>query len=125
MIVHDWQHTLIHDRSKWRPFGFVILAVLCGLLLVRLPVSSLLLLMAATAVVILTLIRPLIGLSVTLIIAPLGALENQILGGTSLDSGQLLLLFTLAVWIARGMLRQRVIIPKTTLNLPFLQNPHA
>ncbi|MCA9949209.1 MAG: O-antigen ligase family protein [Anaerolineales bacterium] len=120
MIVHDWQHTLIHDRSKWRPFGFVILAVLCGLLLVRLPVSSLLLLMAATAVVILTLIRPLIGLSVTLIIAPLGALENQILGGTSLDSGQLLLLFTLAVWIARGMLRQRVIIPKTTLNLPFL-----
>lgn len=120
MTFQAWQHNFINRRSKWQPLGFLLLAVCCGLLLVRLPLSSLLLLMGATAVVILTLIRPLFGLGVTLIVAPLGALENQILGGTSLDSGQLLLLFTLAVWIGRGMLRQRVMIPKTMLNLSFL-----
>ncbi len=118
--LQHWQHQIIVKRSNWQPLGFFVLAVLCGVLLVRLPLSSLFLLVGATAVVILTLIRPLFGLGVTLIIAPLGALENQILGGTSLDSGQLLLLFTLAVWIARGMLRQRVVLPKTMLNVPFL-----
>ncbi|MDX1686753.1 MAG: O-antigen ligase family protein [Candidatus Promineifilaceae bacterium] len=72
----------------------------------------------APVVLLLTLRRPLIAVALMLIAGPWGALENVALGGSLLDSGQLLFLFVVALWLARGVLRRRVVIPHAFLNLP-------
>ncbi len=99
--------------------GFVVLlAILCGLLIARLPLLWAVGLVGGTAVALLTLINPLVGLFVTLLVAPWGALENIVRGPAALDSGQLLLLFTLAVWLGRGLAYRRIFLPRTFLNVP-------
>lgn len=97
---------------------WLFLAVVIGLLLASLPLLTAVALVGVTAVVILTLINPLFGLFLALVAAPLGAWESVRFGSSLLDSGQLLVLFTLAVWLARGLAHKRIHIPKTFLNLP-------
>ncbi len=94
--------------------------MLLGLGLVWLPLQGLLLLIAAFAVVVLTFIQPLFGLALTLIAAPFGALENVLLGAGSFDSGQALLVLTLAAWLSRGLVRQRFDWPRVFLLGPLL-----
>ncbi|MEZ4643452.1 MAG: O-antigen ligase family protein [Chloroflexota bacterium] len=99
----------------WLPF---LIAVLLGLVLARLSPVQGALLVGGTAVFLLTFIQPLIGLAVTLLLGPLGAWEALFLGPTPLDSGQILLLLTLAAWLARGLRDRRLTIPRTPLLLP-------
>lgn len=113
------------EAAKWRwadrwPAAIYLVPLLIGLLLARLPLTWAAGLVVGTAVLLLTFIQPLIGLGVALLLGPLGALENILLGGTALDSGQVLLLLTLAAWLARGLRRRQLVIPGTFLNLPLL-----
>jgi putative inorganic carbon (hco3(-)) transporter len=62
---------------------------------------------AAVAVVALVFAEPVIGLAFTLFAAPFGPLENIMLG-LPIESGQALLLLTLAAWLARMALRRRM-----------------
>ncbi|MBK8988589.1 MAG: O-antigen ligase family protein [Chloroflexi bacterium] len=96
---------------------YAALATAVGLLLARLPLLWGAALVGGTAVFLLTLIQPLFGLGLVLLLGPFGALES-VLFGWGLDSGQALLLFTLAAWLARGLSRRRVVIPHTFLNVP-------
>ena len=100
------------------PVVFVLLAVVVGLLVARLPLLEVVGLVGGTAVFIFILIQPLVGLALTLILGPLGALENLLLGGSSLDSGQLMLLLTVAAWLAKRLSRRRLVVPQTRLNVP-------
>lgn len=102
----------------WQPLGFVLLALALGLLLARLPLVWGVALVAGTAVFLLTIIYPFFGLGLALLLGPLGAFEKTLFGGSPLDSGQGMLLFVLAVWLARGMSRQRVMLRRTWLNVP-------
>ena len=96
----------------------IALALLLGLLLARLPLTVGGGLVVATAVILLTIIQPLVGLGAALLLGPWGALENVVLGTSLLDSGQVLLLLTIAIWLARGMARKEIIIPHLYLNVP-------
>ncbi len=109
--------TLRHREVDGR-VGFILLAVLVGLLAVSLPLTWAVGVMGGTAVALLTVINPLVGLFVALAVGPWGALENIQLGPSLLDSGQLVLLFTLAVWLGRGLAYRRLFIPRTFLNVP-------
>ncbi len=109
-----------HALQSWPGYGVVVLAVLLGVLLALLPLQAAVLIIAATAVVLLTIIQPLFGLTLALLAGPFGALEQLLSGSGSLDSGQLLLFLTLAAWIGRGLARRRIILPHTFLNIPFL-----
>lgn len=109
-------------RKSWMPgtplpAWFAVVAVLAGVALARLPLAWGALLVGGTAVFLLTLIQPLVGLGLALLLGPFGALES-VLFGWGIDSGQALLLFTLAVWLARGLARRRVMAPHTFLNAP-------
>ncbi len=113
------------ETAKWRwadrwPAAIYLVSLLIGLLLARLPLTWAVGLVWGTAVFLLILIQPLIGLGLALLLGPLGALESVLFGGTVLDSGQLMLLFTLAVWLARSLRRRQIITPPTFLNLPLL-----
>ncbi|MBX3055239.1 MAG: O-antigen ligase family protein [Anaerolineae bacterium] len=123
---------LSRPRANW-PLAGIFTAVLTGLLLAQLPLAWAVGLVGGTAVLLLTFINPLVGLFAALLAAPWGALENIARGPSLLDSGQLLLLFTLAVWLGRGLAYRRIFIPQTFLNLPLalfmfvaaLSLPHA
>ena len=110
-------------RSLWQPFSLPVLvnwetplarivwlalALAAGLAIITLPLPAAALLIGSAAVVLGTLIEPLVGLALTLLAGPFGALENVILGGTSFDSGQLLLILTLVAWLARSVIRREI-----------------
>jgi len=96
------------------------LAVLLAVAIARLPLPVAAGLLAAAAVLLLTVIRPLFGLSVALLLGPFGALESVILGNPPMDSGQLALLLTFAAWLGAGLARRRLVIPHSSFNLPWL-----
>ncbi|MEM7111333.1 MAG: O-antigen ligase family protein [Chloroflexota bacterium] len=104
--------------THWQPWGFVTIAVLLGLLVATLPLTYAGLVIATTAVFLLTFVQPLVGLGLALLLGPLGAWENVLFGATILDSGQLSLLLTIAVWGARGLRNGRLLLPHTALNWP-------
>jgi putative inorganic carbon (HCO3(-)) transporter len=92
--------------------GWLLLALAAGLAVALLPLPHAGLILVAALVLIATLIEPLAGLLLTLLAGPFGALESVILGGTSFDSGQLLLLLTLAAWLARSVARREIRLPR-------------
>ena len=53
--------------------GIIVVAILAGLALARLPLRPLVVLVGGTSIVLVTLIEPLAGLALTLIAAPLAA----------------------------------------------------
>ena len=106
--------------ASWPSPLALLVALAIGLLFALLPLTTALSIFAATAIVLLALIQPLTALALALIAGPFGALENVILGGLSLDSGQLLLLLALAAWIGRLLISRRVDLPRTPLKIPIL-----
>ncbi len=112
----SWQRIPFPLHLAWDTplvrLGWLALAGAAGLGLAILPLPAAGLLLAGTTIMLAVLIEPLIGLALTLLAGPFGALENVILGGTSIDSGQLLLVLTLAAWLARGVARREIRLPR-------------
>lgn len=116
LVAREGLANLAHGRSgSWLT---LFLATAVGLLAAKLPILWLVLLLGGTAVLLLTLIKPKLGLLTMLLAAPWGALENVRFGPNLLDSGQLLLLLLIAVWLAHGLSHRRLTIPHTFLTLP-------
>ncbi len=97
---------------------WLAVALVVGLGAAWLPLPVVVVAVGGTAVFVLTFIQPLVGLGLALLAGPWGALESFIWGSSVIDSGQLLLLFTLAVWLGRGLSRRRLVLPQTPLNWP-------
>ncbi|MFQ5434934.1 MAG: O-antigen ligase family protein, partial [Anaerolineae bacterium] len=102
----------------WQPAGFVLTAVLLGVALAKLPLLAAVGLVAGTAVFILILIEPLVGVALALLAGPLGAWEAVKFGPSPLDSGQIILLLTAAAWLAQGLSRKRIQLHLTGLLVP-------
>ena len=98
--------TRLTGRVAW-----LAVALAAGLAIIVLPLPVAGLLVLGVAILLSTLIEPLVGLTLTLLLGPWGALENIILGGSSFDTGQLLLLLTLAAWLARSVARREIRLP--------------
>ena len=71
------------------------------------------LLLLRTAVLLLTLIEPMVGLFAALLTGPLGATETGLL-----DSGQFYLLMSFLAWVAHGLRQRRLFVPRTFLAAP-------
>lgn len=110
----------VPELSAATPPIWLVIATVVGLLLVGLPLSLAAAFLAITAVLLLTLLNPLLGLALALLVGPLGALENLLFGSRLLDSGQLMLLLALAVWIGRSLLHRELRLLTTPLTLPLL-----
>ncbi len=95
-----------------------LLALAAGGMAAWLPIPVVAGVMGVTAVFLLAIIEPLIGLGIALLLAPLAAVEGNLLAGLPLGSGQLLLLLTLAVCLGRSLSRRRLFIPVLPINAP-------
>ena len=91
----------------------MLLAVLVGGVLTQLSPAEAGLLLLRTAVLLLTLIEPTVGLGAALLTGPLGATEAGLL-----DSGQFYLLWSLLAWLAHGLRNRRLFVPRTFLTVP-------
>ena len=114
-------------RSAWQPrFAFPdrqswvwpAIALLAGLAIALLPLTWAGAAVAGAVVLLGVLIEPLVGLTLTLLLAPFGALESVLLGGTSFDSGQLLLVLTLGSWLLHSIARRRIPITLPSDKMP-------
>jgi O-antigen ligase len=105
-----------HD---WILLALVALAALSGLAIARLPLTTLLVVLAAGGLVAGTLIEPALGLIGTLVLGPWAAWQNTYLPGfLPTDVGQLMVALTLAAWLARGLARREFDIPRLPLLIP-------
>ena len=106
--------------DAWRPAGYLLSAIVLGILLARLPLTTAALIVAGVAIFLLVLIRPLLALALALVAGPFGALENVVLGTSLPESGQLLFFLAVAAWLGRGAMRRRIWLPRTALTIPML-----
>ena len=97
-----------------------LVAVGLGIALTQMPPLLSLGILVGTAVLLLILRYPIIGLGFALLAGPWGALESLFLGATLLDSGQLFLLLTLTSWFIRGLYQKKIVIPRGTFFAPML-----
>ncbi|MGB1251411.1 MAG: O-antigen ligase family protein [Candidatus Promineifilaceae bacterium] len=102
------------ERWHW------LLAIGLGLMIAVLPPLLVVAALGALVVGVAVISEPLLGLAFTLLLAPVKAWEEVFIGGpiAAVSTGQLMLLFTIAVWLARGLVQGRIAIPRTKLNAP-------
>ncbi|MCP5100928.1 MAG: O-antigen ligase family protein [Chloroflexi bacterium] len=104
----------------WQPFAGIVVAVLLGYLLWRLPLIWGAALVGGTAVILLIFLYPLLGIGLALLLGPFGALESVVFGNPILDSGQATLVLTILAWMSRLLIRRKLFLRKTFLTLPIL-----
>ncbi|KAA3661722.1 MAG: O-antigen ligase domain-containing protein [Chloroflexi bacterium] len=113
------KRTSIGQLGRWQPLWLLGTAVILGLIISQLPLPIAVGVVGGTAVLLLIVIQPLFGLAIALLLGPFGALENVVFGPSLFDSGQIALIVTIGVWMARSLSRRRLNISRTFLLLPF------
>jgi putative inorganic carbon (hco3(-)) transporter len=103
---------------RYAPWWAIAVAVLLGWLAFRLPLAQAAALLLGGGLLLAIALRPLIGLGLLLLAAPWGAWEAHIINLGGFDSGQLLFFLTVAAWLGQGVLRRRIVIPRTPVTLP-------
>jgi putative inorganic carbon (hco3(-)) transporter len=103
--------------APWWALGF---SVLLGWLAFSLPLPTAAWLLVGCGLLLATAVYPLAGLALLLIVAPWGAWEAHFINLVGFDSGQLLFFLTVAAWLGQGVVRRRIAIPHTPLNLALL-----
>ncbi len=106
--------------ANWQPRIFVVTALLLGLAAAKLPPSTTAVALLVAALAVAVVVRPVIGLILALLAGPFGALENVLFSSPMLDSGQLLLLLTLAAWLGQGIVRRRINLRHSRILVPLL-----
>lgn len=104
-VRYGWSSPLA--RGSWSA-----LALLAGLAIALLPLPVAGVWVAGLVILLGVLIEPLAGLVLTLLAGPFGALENIVLGASSFDSGQLMLLLSLAAWLLHNLARRQLRLPR-------------
>jgi O-antigen ligase len=99
-----------------------LLLVGCGLLVAFLPLPVVIVLVGGLTALVAIALRPIIGLAITLFVAPFAAWEAVFVGGVfgRFSSGQLVLYLTLAAWLMQGLARREIRVPSTPFNRPIL-----
>ncbi len=89
-------------------------------LIARLPLELSALVLIGTGLALAVLIRPWVGLPALAIAIPFAAVKPLSIGGLALDGSDLLLGLVLAAWLAQGVIRRSIVVPRAPLSLPLL-----
>ncbi|MCB0199628.1 MAG: O-antigen ligase family protein [Anaerolineae bacterium] len=102
------------------PVFLVGLLLVCAVSITLLPLTMGIALLAAGAITIAVLIRPWVGLVALAIAIPWAAAWPLSVAGVALDGTDLLLVLTVAAWLAQGVVRRRIVVPRLPLVVPLL-----
>ena len=96
------------------------LMLVVAALITRLPLELSALSLAGAGLAVAVLIRPWVGLPVLAIAIPFAAVKPLPIGGLPLDGADLLLGLVIAAWLAQGVVRRHIVLPRAPLSLPLL-----
>ncbi len=117
MIRQTAQTDLMGPRST-TAFLLVVIAVAIGTVLAALPLMWAGILLISMLLLGLTLINPIVGLGVVLVLGPTKPLTDFFVPALPLDLGQIALIITIGAWGIRLLAKRQIIIPRTPLNIP-------
>ncbi|MCJ7551992.1 MAG: O-antigen ligase family protein, partial [Anaerolineae bacterium] len=108
-----------HIRAYGLPLGLGLLGLVLGLVIAGLPITGILLVAGAAAVVVISFAEPLLGIGVALLVGPLRAWLEIARPGIAPHAGQMVLALALGAWIVRGLLSRdlRLRLPPVLLPL--------
>lgn len=107
--------------SRYRsPLLWAILAMLAGLLLAYLPLLWAVILLISLSLIIITLIDPLIGITIVLVLGPTKPLTDYFVPELPQDLGQISLAVVLGSFILHAVHRRLSRIPSSPINFPLL-----
>jgi O-antigen ligase len=112
-------------KPEWKPLAWrqallIAGAIVGGLTLTYLPLGWAIIALVSIILITLSVIDPLVGLGVALVLGPTKPLTDYFVPELPLDLGQLAMIVTLASWSARIVLRRALRIPYSPLTLPVL-----
>jgi len=113
----DW---VIYHERKLLGAGLAVVAVIWALLLARLSWLNALLVTGIALVALGSVVEPLVGVAAALFLGPLWAWLRAELPIVPPLIGQYVFLLTVAIWLARGLIRRRIALPAFPLLLPLL-----
>jgi hypothetical protein len=105
---------------RWRDALLPVALVACGLALAMLPLALAGASVVGGIVVVVTLIRPEIGLCLLVVAVPFGSVREISLGGMTVGATEALIGLTLATWLAQMIARGRVAPVLPPLTVPLL-----
>lgn len=114
--MNTWHILKQQHKSQIASVIQVMIVGLIGIFIVAFPIPVIAGVLGGIAIILLTIIQPLFGLAITLMVAPIGVGID----GLSVDIGQIFLFMTLFSWVARNLAQRWFIIPQTPLNIPLL-----
>jgi len=109
-----------HIRAYGVPLGLGLLGIFLGMAVARIPVTGVLLVAGAAAVVGVSFAEPLLGIGVALLVGPLRAWLEIARPGIAPYVGQMVLALALGAWIARGLLSRDLRLRLPPLLLPLV-----
>jgi putative inorganic carbon (hco3(-)) transporter len=116
-ITRRWQ---LEWLPWWGQTLIALLALLIGVILARLPLLWASILLLTGVLILLTLIDPLYGITIALVLGPSKPLTDYFVPTLPLDLGQIALIVTLGAWFLHAAHRRVTRIPDTPFTLPLL-----
>ena len=111
--------TILRIRlERWQWLALILLGVACAFL----PPELIVVAIGAVVVGVAIVTQPLLGLGLALLLGPVDGWEKVFIGGpiAQITTGRIVLWVTILAWFGRKLLRGRIPIPKTFINLPIL-----
>ncbi|MEZ4767042.1 MAG: O-antigen ligase family protein [Caldilineales bacterium] len=112
--------TLPPIQAPPAPVFLVGLLFICVAVVTMLPLTTVVALLAAAAIVIAVLIRPWVGVVALAIAVPWASAWPLTFVSVPLDGSDLLLALTVAAWLAQGVVRRQIEVPRLPLIVPLL-----
>jgi putative inorganic carbon (HCO3(-)) transporter len=114
-----WQPGLVSDWILHR-VTLVALVLASGLAIALLPLTWAAYLLAASGIVLLVLLRPIVGLYLLIVAIPFGSLKEFSLGVMSVGGAEAVAALTVAAWLARMLARKEIKTVDAPLLVPLL-----
>lgn len=108
--------------AKLRPFlrkvFLAAVVVLLGVAMAALPLKWAVLLLVGSIALVVLLMRPQFALCLLALAVPFGSIRELPLGPVSVGGAELLIAVLLTVWLAQGVVKRRIDVPRAPLSVP-------
>jgi len=119
-VISAVSHRITLSSAQVSTASLLIAAILTGYIVFSLPLMWAAIVLLVVILVVATIVDPLVGLGVVLVLGPTKPLTDFFVPQLPLDIGQIALLVTLGAWLMHKVREKKINIPHSPLALPIL-----